>query len=123
MDSGTSYPWRLAVPWKCREPLPGQWRATPADDRAAALEFWLALAAGDAWTFEQLGTLLGECRRAVDVPPALREWAFDKAEKGLSAPKRTGPKHDPAEDFRILTDVIVRMVIFDEKFTPACRAC
>ena len=114
--------WRMARPWKRREPLPDQWRATPAEEREDALEYWLALAASDAWTFEQLVTLFGECRRAGDVPPVLREWAFDKAEKGLSAPKRSGPKHDSAEDYRIIAEVCVRMILFDEKPTPTCRA-
>ena len=105
-----------------REPLPGQWRATPAEDREDTLEYWLALAATDAWTFEQLGALLGECRSSGDVPPALREWAFDKAEKDLAAPTKTGPKHDTAEDFRIMNEVIVHMIVFDKKFTPSYKA-
>ena len=114
--------WRLARPWKRRDPLPGQWRATPAERRDESLEYWIALAATDAWTFEQLGALLGECRSSGDVPPALAAWAFDVVERGLSAPKRSGPKHDSVEDYRILSEVCVRMILFAEKVTPACRA-
>lgn len=113
--------WLACRAWLRREPLTGRWAMLKPDERDRALAFWIRAAESDDWTREQLRLLMRICMDADDIPSALQKWVNEDYD-GRLPPLRRGPRTDHASDFRIMTAVEIRKLVFGETDHAARRA-
>ena len=113
---------RLAFLWKQRKPLIETWRALADGERDTALAFWLEASNVDKWTFDELKTLLRECRAAGRVPPILADWGLAVAAEQTYPPIRPGRQTNYAEDLHVMMAVVFRQARLGETVHAACQA-
>ena len=56
--------WLVCRAWMLREPLTTQWALIEPDERDHVLAFCIRASESDAWTFDQLGDLVGTVMNA-----------------------------------------------------------
>ena len=82
-----------------KDPLPEVWQGLTHRGRVQALQFWLAWAARDPWTFVQLGHLAAAIIAAGEtLPKPLMTFTVSILNGETKAPKRAGPKGNPQRD-------------------------
>ena len=113
--------WLVCRAWMLREPLTTQWALIEPDERDHVLAFWIRASESDAWTFDQLGDLVGTVMNAGEEIPTLDQWAREVASRRRCTPTRRGPKGDRRTDFRTMLDVALRTEFFGMSKRAAYR--
>ena len=94
-----------------------------ADAGDATLDYWIEKSSVDEWTYDDLERLVGELIDDADapMPPALNQWALERAAGRRPRPSRTGPKSNPKRDVGIMLCVEIAMAHFGDSQRAAFR--
>ena len=93
----------IAFLWAARRPIAGQWNGIwgrlPDREADLALAWWIARAAKDAWTFDQLAEwALARMAAGETLPPLLREFVGKVLRGECTLPPRRKNAADPRRD-------------------------